>query len=62
MPQDNHHSSEADSDDYSLLPRSIVHPSTKRKLTRLFYGAILSLFILLIVSLIGWFLWHSYPA
>jgi hypothetical protein len=62
MPRDEHHSQEADPDDYTLLPRSTVHTSTKRRLTRLFYASVLSLFILLIVSLIGWFLWHSYPA
>jgi hypothetical protein len=60
MPKEEYQSSEANPDDYSLLPRSTVHPSAKRKLTRLFYASILSLFILLIMSLIGWFLWHSY--
>jgi hypothetical protein len=62
MPQDEDYSLEAEPDDYALLPRSTVHPSTKRRLTRLFYASILFLFILLIVSLIGWFLWNSYPA
>jgi hypothetical protein len=46
-------------EDYLLPSRSVVHPSNKGKLTRLFYSAIVTLFILLILSLIGWFLYSN---
>jgi len=50
---------EMTTDEYLLPSRSIVHPSTKGKLTRLFYSTIVSLFILLILTLIGLFLYHN---
>jgi hypothetical protein len=50
---------ESTSDDYLLPSRSAVHPSSKRKLTRLFYSTIVALFIMLILSLIGWFLYNN---
>ena len=50
---------ETSTDEYLLPSRSIVHPSTKGKLTRLFYSTIVSLFILLILTLIGLFLFHN---
>jgi hypothetical protein len=46
-------------DDYLLPSRSIVHPSAKKKLTRRFYSTLVTLFILLILSLIGWFLYSN---
>jgi hypothetical protein len=50
---------ESTPDDYLLPSRSVVHPSAKGKLTRLFYSTIVILFILLILSLIGWFLYSN---
>jgi hypothetical protein len=50
---------ESTPDDYLLPSRSIIHPSTKGKLTRLFYTTIVTLFILLILSLIGLFLYSN---
>lgn len=52
-------SSELTQDEYLLPSRSIVHPSAKGKLTRLFYTTIVTLFILLILTLIGLFLYHN---
>jgi hypothetical protein len=46
-------------DEYLLPARSIVHPSPKGKLTRLFYSTIVTLFILLILTLIGLFLYSN---
>jgi hypothetical protein len=51
--------SESKVEDYTLPPRSIVHPSAKGKLTRIFYSTIVTLFVLLILTLIGWFLFNS---
>jgi tetrahydromethanopterin S-methyltransferase subunit B len=46
-------------DEYLLPSRSVVHPSAKGKLTRLFYTTIVTLFIVLILTLIGLFLYHN---
>jgi hypothetical protein len=53
-------STESAPDEYQLPSRSIVHPSSKGKLTRLFYSTIIILFILLILTLIGLFLYSNY--
>jgi tetrahydromethanopterin S-methyltransferase subunit B len=51
--------SELSQDEYLLPSRSIVHSTVKGKLTRLFYTTIVTLFILLILTLIGLFLYHN---
>jgi len=51
--------SEVGQDDYLLPSRSKVHSSVKGKLTRLFYTTIVTLFILLILTLIGLFLYNN---
>ncbi|MEX2460957.1 MAG: hypothetical protein WD469_06595 [Paenibacillaceae bacterium] len=50
---------ESSTDEYLLPSRSVVHPSAKGKLTRIFYTTIVILFILLILTLIGLFLYHN---
>jgi tetrahydromethanopterin S-methyltransferase subunit B len=50
---------ESSQDEYLLPSRSNVHPSAKGKLTRLFYTTIVSLFILLILTMIGLFLYNN---
>lgn len=47
------------SDDFFLPPRKAVHPSEKKLWSRLYYGVLLSLFVLLIVAAIGWFYWRE---
>ena len=40
--------------DVPLPPRSKVHPSNKMKMIRIFYNALLILFLLLTVGLVVW--------
>lgn len=40
-----------------LPPRSASHPTEKVKWTKMFYRTLITLFMLLIASLISWFLW-----
>ncbi|WP_409346572.1 hypothetical protein [Paenibacillus sp. MBLB4367] len=42
-----------------LPPRSVSHPAESGKWTKIFYRTLLALFMLLIASLIGWFLWEN---
>lgn len=45
---------EVQEDDTYLPPRNAVHPSERGKWTRIFYLALLWLFIILVVSLTVW--------
>ena len=49
----------SDDDEYKLPPRDQLYPSQKGKWTRLFYDVLLIVFLLLIISLISWFLWFK---
>lgn len=45
---------ENEEDSTMLPPRSIVHPSNKAKITRVFYMSLVLMFIALVISLIIW--------